>query len=191
MVEEIKKIENNEKSQFETKDKILSLENKIKNSIINWYEKIDNLIKYASTSSRNELLNSLKKSEIKLTNWETYENLSSYMIELRNLRESTMWTITSLKEELNIEKIKDFIKEIKQEDLSPISKRLFPNVNEKILSNPNWLKENLIAFSIWWIENIYSIVKITFEIWYWIILSPYHIYQIISWKRTYDKIKEI
>lgn len=191
MAEEIKNFENNEKSQFKTKDKILSLENKIKNSITNWYEKIDNLIKYASISSRNELLNSLKKSEIELTNWETYENLSSYMIELRNLRESTIWTITSLKEELNIEKIKDFIKEIKQEDLSPISKRLFPNINEKILSNPEWLKENLIALSIWWIENIYSIVKITFEIWYWIILSPYHIYQIISWKRTYDKIKEI
>lgn len=184
-------IENNNKSEKNINTLIKQLEKNINESFVKWKEQIESLIQFASISNRNELKSKIQESSIVLKEWTDIDTLSNYMIELRNLREQTISLTNFLKEELNLEKITEFITEIKSEDISTISKKLFPNLDYKSLSNPASLKEWLIAFAVWGIENIYSILKITFDVWKWILLSPYDIYKLLTWKAEYKEIFNI
>lgn len=184
-------IENNNKSEKNINTLIKQLEKDINESFVKWKEQIESLIQFASISNRNELKSKIQESSIVLKEWTDIDTLSNYMIELRNLREQTISLTNFLKEELNLEKIIEFITEIKSEDISTISKKLFPNLDYKSLSNPASLKEWLIAFAVRGIENIYSILKITFDVWKWILTSPYNLYQIASWKGEYQEIHNV
>lgn len=184
-------IENNNKSEKNINTLIKQLEKDINESFVKWKEQIESLIQFASISNRNELKSKIQESSIVLKEWTDIDTLSNYMIELRNLREQTISLTNFLKEELNLEKITEFITEIKSEDISTISKKLFPNLDYKSLSNPASLKEWLIAFAVRGIENIYSILKITFDVWKWILTSPYNLYQIASWKGEYQEIHNV
>jgi len=184
-------IENNNKSEKNINTLIKQLEKDINESFVKWKEQIESLIQFASISNRNELKSKIQESSIVLKEWTDIDTLSNYMIELRNLREQTISLTNFLKEELNLEKIIEFITEIKSEDISTISKKLFPNLDYKSLSNPASLKEWLIAFAVRGIENIYSILKITFDVWKWILTSPYNLHQIASWKGEYQEIHNV
>lgn len=184
-------IEKNNESEKNINTLIKQLEKNINESFVKWKEQIESLIQFASISNRNELKSKIQESSIVLKEWTDIDTLSNYMIELRNLREQTISLTNFLKEELNLEKIIEFITEIKSEDISTISKKLFPNLDYKSLSNPASLKEWLIAFAVRGIENIYSILKITFDVWKWILTSPYNLYQIASWKGEYQEIHNV
>ncbi len=57
--------------------------------------------------------------------------------------------------------------------------------------NPQNIHEHIIWASLWTANSIIKTVEILYQIWAWILKTPYHIYLILSWKWEYDGFKRI
>ncbi len=95
------------------------------------------------------------------------------------------------RKEIDLLKWKIDKKEYNPEKDIYISDKFIPKNLMRRARNPKNLWDNLIWASIWLINSSEEIIKVLYNIWAWIIKAPYHIYLIITWKRKYDKFKEI
>lgn len=85
-------------------------------------------------------------------------------------------------------------KEIDNESFSPskswIQDRLPANIVKRI-SEPKHIWDNLI-WALVWIWNIWeSLVIATFNLWKWIIQTPYHLYLLITRQAEIDSLKKV
>ena len=141
----------------------------------NTLESVENL-KDEIKDSNNSNLSKLDKKDIEklfLTiKWanEVIENSSK--IEIKILKEDVEKTI-------NIDEFKNQI-----EDYLP-SKLL-----EKA-KNPKKLHHHILWFALWSANTLISTADILYQIWAWIIKTPYHLYMIISWKWEIKSFKNI
>lgn len=57
--------------------------------------------------------------------------------------------------------------------------------------NPKNIGDNIIWASIWIINSTEDLIKVLYNIWAWVIKTPYHIYMIVKWKAKYENFKKI
>lgn len=142
----------------------------IKNNTLEW---LDNLKKELK---ENLNVNNINEKELEklffVLRWaqELIENLSK--IEIKLLKEDI---------EKNI-KIDDFV--------NIVEKYLPKNLIEKA-KNPKYIHEHILWFSLWSANSIIAVIDLLYQIWAWIIKSPYHIYMIVSWKWEVKSMKNI
>ncbi len=101
---------------------------------------------------------------------ELISNLSK--IEIKNLKADVEKTI-------NIEEFKNKIEEYLPANLINKAK------------NPTNLHEHILGFALGSTNSILTTVEYLYKIWKWIVLAPYHIYMIITWKAETDSFKDI
>lgn len=126
-----------------------------------------------------ELINQTKKlnnSELEklffIIKW-AQELISNYSkIEIKSLKED-------IEKSINIEEFKNKIEEYLPATLIIKAK------------NPNNLHEHILGFALWSTNSILTTLEYLYKIWKWIVLAPYHIYMIISWKAETDSFKDI
>lgn len=151
------------------------------------------LIKNNTFKSLDDLKQELEKNNSKI-------KLSEKDIE--NLYISLKWAkelITNVSE-IKIKTLKETIENYQDNNLEEkINIEEFKNKLEKILpeklinkaKNPQYIHEHILWFSLGTANSIIAIADLVFQIWAWIIKSPYHIYLIISWKWELDWYKDI
>jgi len=145
------------------KTKAISL---IKNETL---EGLDNLKKELKV----ENLNNKQLEELFLIlKWaqEIIENVSK--LEIKILKENI---------EKNVD-IDDFV--------NIIEKKLPPKLLQKA-KNPQYIHEHILWFSLGASNSIISIIDTLYQIWAWIIKTPYHLYLVISWKWEFKSWKDI
>jgi hypothetical protein len=57
--------------------------------------------------------------------------------------------------------------------------------------NPKTLHENILALSLWSINSIVAVIDMWYNLWKDIILTPYHIFLLVSWKAKTNDFKNI
>lgn len=57
--------------------------------------------------------------------------------------------------------------------------------------NPSAVHEHILGFALWSANSIFTTVEYLYQIWKWVLLAPYHIYLIITWKWESDSFKDI
>ena len=148
-----------------------------------------------------------KKEALRLIRWRTLESLDSLrdQIELwenRNLDKLSKKEIENLFLTLRwaqevIENFSKFeliiLKEEVENSISPknILETYLPNELVQKAKNPTQLHEHILWFSLWTANSIIAIVDALYQIWAWIIKTPYHLYLVVSWKAEIDWIDKI
>ncbi len=135
-------------------------------------------------------IDSLKK-EIQKKN---YEGKKLNESELENLFFTLKWALEIIENSSKIE-IKslreDVEKYINIDDFkNRIEDFLPPNLVFKA-KNAEKLHEHILWFALWSANSILTTVEYLYQIWKWIILAPYHLYMIISWKSETESFKDI
>lgn len=139
------------------------------------FKSVENLKEEINQSNDNNLSKLDKKDVEKLfltIKWanEVIENLSK--IEIKTLKED-------VEKSINIDEFKNQI-----EDFLP-SKLL------ERAKDPKNLHEQILWFALWTANTLISTADILYQIWAWIIKTPYHLYMIISWKWEIKSFKNI
>ena len=57
--------------------------------------------------------------------------------------------------------------------------------------NPEKPHEHILGFALWTVNSIYMTVDILYQIWKWVLQTPYHLYMILTWKSKTDSFKKI
>ena len=144
----------------------------IKNNTLDWLEKLKKEIK--ETWSKN--LNSLNNDELEklflILKWaqELIENSSK--IEIKILKNDVEKTI-------NIDEFKNHIE------------NYLPSKLINKAKNPILIHEHILWFTLWSANSMIATVDLLYQIWAWIIKTPYHIYLVISWKWEFKSWKDI
>jgi len=134
------------------------------------------------------------KKEIKLSN--TLSNQEKETIEkLTEEEKEKLFNVLKWYKKLvwndsknNLESLKDSIqKEISINEWD-FEKILPKNILTK-LENPKSVWDEILWIAFWTANSIYTTTKFLYELWTWLIKTPYHIYLIVSWKAKY-KIPE-
>ena len=168
--------------------------NELANDIANKFwidkEKAEKLIRSKTLVSLDSLKDELKNELDK--EWLKEKKLSDKQVEdlfftlrwaLDIIENFSKVEIKTLKEDveksINIEEFKNHI-----EDYLP------PKLLEKA-KNPKNINDNILWFALWTTNSIIATVDILYQIWKWILQSPYHLYMIITWKAKTDSFKNI
>lgn len=104
--------------------------------------------------------------------WALEVTENSSKIEIKILKDS-------LETNINIEDFKN-----------NIEKYLPPKLVYKA-KNPKLLHEHILGFALGTTNSIFATVEILYQIWKWILQTPYHLYMIITWKWKTNSFKEI
>lgn len=186
MSKDFENIKNNEINKEVDKKKLLEkLALDISNKFWIDKQKTESFIKKETLSS----LDSFKLELSKETNKETNQNIN-----IEELFFSLKWALETTENlsKLKIEALKNDI----ENDNKNIESNSFVEkfANQKLLErvkNPKNLWDNIIWAGLWTINSIHATADIMYQIWKWILLSPYHIYMILSSKAKTDSFKNI
>lgn len=183
-------IEKNNQKEQSNKEKLSILKKEILNSLSSEFdishetaEKLTKLKFETKESKINEFKKELNKlSEINQIDKDKILALTNDKLE--NLFNSIKWA-----EKLSNEESNEGLDIIFIEKDDAISKKIFPNLFEKSI-NPTNYKDQIIWFSLWSLDSIYSTSKLLYDIWAWLVKSPNHIYIILSWKWDYKNMSQ-
>lgn len=144
----------------------------IKNNTLDWLENLKKEIKETWSQSLNKLNNSDLERLFLILKWaqELIENSSK--IEIKILKDEVEKTI-------NIDEFKNHIEDYLPSKLINKAK------------NPKLLHEHILWFALWSANSIIATIDLLYQIWAWIIKTPYHIYMIVSWKWEIKSMKNI
>jgi hypothetical protein len=171
---------------FDKKKLLNELANDIANKF--WIDKTkaEKLIKSETLASLDSLKVELNKEiddEKQLNNKELEKLFFTLKWALDVIENSSKIEIKILKEDVektvNIEEFKNHIEDYLPAKL--INKAKNP-------SNPH---EHVLWLALWTANSIIATADILYKIWKWILLTPYHIYLIISWKWENNSFKNI
>lgn len=139
----------------------------------------------------NKWLEELKGEILKIDD----ENLNKlWDKELKQLFFTLKWALDVIektsKNEIQILK-KDIEKSIDIEEFkNKIEEYLPKNLIQKA-KNPQNIAEHILGFALGTTNSIFKTADILYQIWKWIIKTPYHLYMMISWKWESDSFKDI
>lgn len=178
---------------------------KINAWILNEKEKLDK--KMMLDNLANEISRKFKIEKIKaisLIKNETLEDINNLKKELKvenlnNKQLEELFLILKWAQEIieNVSKLE--IKILKENIEKNVSIDDFVNIIEKKLppkllqkaKNPKNIHEHILWFSLGTSNSIISIIDTLYQIWAWIIKTPYHLYLVISWKWELKSWKNI
>lgn len=153
-----------------------------------WIEKnkAQQLIKedtlYSLDSLKSELNKEIKENK-KLNNKELEKLFFTLKWALDVIEKSSKLEIKTLKEDIenniNIEDFKNHVDNFLPPKLILAAK------------NPQKVHEHILGFALGTANSIFTTVEILYQIWKWILQSPYHLYMIISGKGQTDSFKNI
>jgi len=178
-------IEKEFKFKWNTLEKLLSFKfyiekreaiktsNEFRSALISEIEKKANF--WEIVSNDNEKLNQAK-----------YELLANKIIEISKLTKEIQAWIRNLRSEILNDAFKE---EPFLTSSSLITKRLYWEDLLKRIDNPESFGDQLIWLWVASIETLAIVWKFIYDLWKDIILSPYHLVQIIRWKAKYDWIE--
>jgi len=72
-----------------------------------------------------------------------------------------------------------------------VSEKVFWNTLQQRAFNPQSYSDELIGLWLGIIDSTEAIILFTYSLWKWILLTPYHIYLIITWKASYTWFSRI
>ncbi len=144
----------------------------IRNKTLEWISDLKDEIKEKWSETLNKLNNNELEKLFLILKWaqEIIENASK--IEIKILKD-------------DIEKIVN-IDDIKNNLENYLPKKLIDRAK-----NPKYMHEHILWFSLWTANSIISIIDALYQIWAWIIKTPYHLYLVISWKWEFKSWKNI
>lgn len=144
----------------------------IRNNTLDWLSDLKSDIK----ENGSENLNKLDEKELEklflILKWAQEIIERSSKIEIKILKDDVEKTI-------NIDEFKNHL-----EDYLP--KKLIDKAK-----NPKYAHEHILGFALGTANSLIATIDILYQIWAWIIKTPYHIYMIISGKAEIKSIKKI
>ena len=153
-----------------------------------WIEKeqAERLIKSETLVSLETLkieLNTVENKENILDNKKIKQLFSTIKLAKNRIEKASSWELDLLKKELvkgeNIEEFKNNI-----EDYLP------PKLISKAI-NPKTPHEHVLGFTLGTTNSVIATADTFYQIWKWILKTPYHLYMIITWKATTDSFKKV
>lgn len=126
----------------------------------------------------------ISNNEEKL-NQAKYEALANKIIEISKLTDEIQAWIQELRAEL----LNDSFKEISLTSNSLLTKWLYSKWVLKRIDDPKKFTDQLLWLWVWTVESLAIMWKFGYDLWKWIVMSPYHLVQIIRWKAKYDWIE--
>lgn len=173
--------------------RIRSLENQIATLYGLEWSRLPQLIKFLSEKWREQLKEELKKE---LSRWETlvnstvnYDVLADKFEELLTLKEELKKQTRAWIDSLSNELAKlEWDEKLTNPKL--VSKLLPQNLIERA-ENPQNFWDNVIWGLVWITETIAVTWKFVWETAFWILKSPYDLYQIATWKAEYDWSRKV
>lgn len=187
MLEQNKWSIDNQEIKLSINDKIESWENTILNNIAKefWLHK-SNLEKLTTFKTSNWI--KWLREEISTNNIENLKEVPDNKLEelldwIKNyqqrIKEESINKLSSLKKDTN--------QLYKREENTYIFSKLSKELKDKYINNPISLSDNIIWWTIWIASTSEKIIKTTYEIWKWIIMSPIDIYNLATKRAKYDK----
>lgn len=93
---------------------------------------------------------------------------------------------------VNIEKLKKDIESSNNiEDYKNVLEEYLPQKLVYKAKNAQKLEEHILWFALWSANSIISTWEFIYNIWKWIIQTPYHLYLIVTWKWEVKSFKDI
>ena len=154
-----------------------------------WLEKqsAEKLIKIDTS----KWIENLKKELIESGN-NSFENLKTK--EQEKLFLILKWAQESIEQNAHFEimTLKDDIeKNFKIEDIENNIESFLPDKLIRVAKNPNMPHEHILGFALWTSNSLVAWLEWLYNIWKWIIQTPYHIYLIVKWKWELKNLKNI
>lgn len=175
-------------------------------------EKYDFFMQKKILSESSSLINKLAKeiagefgitiSEAKnLISWEAWSSLDSLKQSIGKVPQTLdiQWLSDAIRKakssiETLSKKHRESLRHTLDEDaLTPekheykLSKKILPSSFRNRAINPQSISDQLAWIWVWIIDSWEAIVIFSYELWKWIILSPYHLYLLLSWKWNISK----
>ena len=150
-----------------------------------WIEKskAKDLIKSNTLSWIDSLKNELKNENKVFTEKDFEELFFSIKWAIELIKNSSKIEIQTLR--------KDVEKTVQIEDFTNnLEKYLPPTLIEKA-KNPLKPHEHILGFALWSANSIITTVEYLYKIGKWMILAPYHLVMIISWKAETNSFKDV
>lgn len=97
----------------------------------------------------------------------------------KNVQLEIMTLKSDIEQNINIEDIKNNIESYLPDRLISTAK------------NPKMLHEHILGFALWTSNSLIAWLEWLYNIWKWIIQTPYHIYLIVKWEWEIKNIKNI
>ena len=149
-------------------------------------EKAEKLIKSETLVSLDSLKNELNKDineEQEIDN----ENIEKLFFTLR-------WALEVIENssKIEIKVLKDDVE--KTINIEEFKKHIEDYLPAKLINaakNPKAPHEHILGLALWTTNSIIATADILYQIWKWILQSPYHLYMIITWKAETDSFKNI
>lgn len=163
------------------------------NDISNEYwidkEQVKKLIKNKTLTTLDSLRSEINKEE-------SFDKKEKYLnnTNLEKLFFTLKWALEIIEHSSQIEiksLRKDIEKSINIEDFKNKIEDFLPANLVKKAKNPWKFHEHILGFALWSTNSILTTVEYLYQIWKWILLAPYHLYMIVSWKATTDSFKDI
>lgn len=114
--------------------------------------------------------------------------------DLENLFFTLKWALEVIENssKIEIKVLKDDVeKSINIEDFkNHIEDYLPPKLISKA-KNPQALHEHILGFALGTANSIFTTADILYQIWKWILQTPYHLYMIITWKWKTNSFKDV
>jgi hypothetical protein len=93
---------------------------------------------------------------------------------------------------VNIEKLKKELESSKNiEDYKNVLEEYLPKKLVYKAQNPQAIEEHILWFALWSANSIISSAEFLYNLWKWIVQTPYHLYLILSWKWEVKSFKDI
>lgn len=139
-----------------------------------------NLISWEISWSLDSLKSSISQNPIdKLKLWEAILGAKSSIEDLSKKHRE------KLKQSLNQ---KDYI----PEDHNYMSSKKILSENIIIRArNPKSISDQIIWIGVGSIDSVESVIVYSYQLWKWILLSPYHLYLLLTWKAKYTWFKNV
>ena len=151
-------------------------------------ERTEKLIKSETLASLDSLKNELKQetnNENKLNNKEIEKLFFTLKWALELIENSAKLEIKALKKDL------DNIDKVQIENFENHIEKYLPKKLIQVAKNPEKPHEHILWLALGTANSIIATADALYQIWKWIIQTPYHIYLIISWKAKSDSFKNI
>jgi hypothetical protein len=93
---------------------------------------------------------------------------------------------------IEIKTLKDDIeKEINIHEFTKEIEKYLPKELLKKAKDPQNIHEHILGFALWTANSIFATADILYQIWKWILQTPYHLYMIITGKWEVESFKNI
>lgn len=140
-----------------------------------------------------------------LISWDTsggLEELRSHIwtptsaIDLPKLKETISWAQNSI-EQLSKKKIETLKSTLEQGIFTPekhefmVSKKIFSENITGRAQNPQNIWDELIWVGLGLIDSTEAVILFTYSLAKWVVLTPYHIYLVLTWQAKYDGFSKI